>query len=178
MTHTNDINLLSQENQDYTNQHDQQLMTRKHDGCGGHQNQSYQQFIAHKHNGGVEQVNTKLEPDGVLEEKEEWFYQWADNYDVWNNNSYTPTKGNEMVVSHTFDGHNSVFNLTKIKHNRKSKTRIVSEISTSNKSDIYIRRTSIISMGRLTTIIKPFDSGWNYILDLSFKLILLLVIWS
>ena len=27
-------------------------------------------------------------------------------------------------------------------------------------------------------IIKPFDSGWNYILDLSFKLISLLVIWS
>ena len=32
MTNTNDINLLSQENQDYDNRHDQQLMTRKHDG--------------------------------------------------------------------------------------------------------------------------------------------------
>ena len=32
-------------------------------------------------------------------------------------------------------------------------------------------------MGRLKPIIKPFDGGWNYILDLSCKLILLLVIW-
>ena len=31
VTHTNDINLSSQENQDYDNQHDQQIMTRKHD---------------------------------------------------------------------------------------------------------------------------------------------------
>ena len=33
-------------------------------------------------------------------------------------------------------------------------------------------------MGRLEPIIKPFDSGWNYIPHISFKLILLLVIWS
>ena len=33
-------------------------------------------------------------------------------------------------------------------------------------------------MRRLKPIIKPFDNGWNYILDLSFKLILLLAIWS
>ena len=32
VTYTNDINLLSQENQDYDNWHDQQLMTCKHDG--------------------------------------------------------------------------------------------------------------------------------------------------
>ena len=32
-------------------------------------------------------------------------------------------------------------------------------------------------MARLKPIIKPFDSEWNYILDLSFKLISLLVIW-
>ena len=37
---------------------------------------------------------------------------------------------------------------------------------------------SKINMGRLKSIIKPFDSGWTYILDLSFKLISLLVIWS
>ena len=36
---------------------------------------------------------------------------------------------------------------------------------------------SIISTGRLKPIIEPFDNGWNYILDLSFKLISLLVIW-
>ena len=34
-----------------------------------------------------------------------------------------------------------------------------------------------MSTGRLKPIIKPFDGGWNYILDISFKLILLLVIW-
>ena len=33
-------------------------------------------------------------------------------------------------------------------------------------------------MGRLKPIIKPFNSGWSYILDLSFKLISRLVIWS
>ena len=87
-------------------------------------------------------ANTGLEPNNilgahVLEEKEEWFYQLADNYDVWNN-SYTPTKGNEMGGSHTFTGDTGVFNLTKTKHNGKSKTRIVSEASTSNKSDFYI----------------------------------------
>ena len=38
MTHTNDINLLSQENEDYDNQHDQQLMICKHDGGQGHHN--------------------------------------------------------------------------------------------------------------------------------------------
>ena len=57
-------------------------MTRKHDGAQGHHNQSDTQSIAHKHNGGVEQVNTESEPNNVLEEKEEWFYQLADNYDV------------------------------------------------------------------------------------------------
>ena len=41
-------------------------------------------------NGGVERANTRLDPNNildvhVLEEKREWFYQWADNYDVWNN---------------------------------------------------------------------------------------------
>ena len=33
-------------------------------------------------------------------------------------------------------------------------------------------------MGRLKPVIKPFDRGWSYILDLSFNLISLLVIWS
>ena len=63
-------------------------MTSKHDGGQGHHNQSNPQFIAHKNNGGVERVNTELEPDSILEEKEEWLYQWDDNYDVWNK---TPT---------------------------------------------------------------------------------------
>ena len=33
-------------------------------------------------------------------------------------------------------------------------------------------------MGRLKPMIKPFDSGWNYILNIFSKLISLLVIWS
>ena len=33
-------------------------------------------------------------------------------------------------------------------------------------------------MGRLKPMIKSFDSGWNYILNISSKLIVLLVIWS
>ena len=33
-------------------------------------------------------------------------------------------------------------------------------------------------MGRLKPIIKPFDSGWNYIVHISFKIISLLVTWS
>ena len=46
-------------------------MTCKHDGGQGYYNQRDQQFIAHKHNGGEEQVNTELAPDIVLEDKEE-----------------------------------------------------------------------------------------------------------
>ena len=40
VTHTNDINLVSQKNQDYNNQHDQQLLTHKHDVGQEHHNQS------------------------------------------------------------------------------------------------------------------------------------------
>ena len=57
---------------------------------------------------------------------------------MWNNDSYTPTKGIKMNGSHTFTGDTGVFNLTKTKHNGKSKTIIVNEVSTSNKSDFYI----------------------------------------
>ena len=71
--HTNSTNLTSQENQDYDNRSDQQLMTYKHD-CGvGYYNQSDPQFITYKHNSGLQQVNTELVPDIFLEEKEEWF---------------------------------------------------------------------------------------------------------
>ena len=119
-THTKDIDLLSQEDQDYYNQSDKQ-------------------FIAHKHDGGLEQVIIELVPDIILKEEEDGFYQWADNYDQWDNNPYTRMEENEMRVSHTFNVDNSVFNLTETKHNGKSKTRIVSEVCTSpNKSDVYI----------------------------------------
>ena len=46
-------------------------MTPKHDGGQGHHNQSNPQSIAHKHNGGVEQINTELKPNRILVEKEE-----------------------------------------------------------------------------------------------------------
>ena len=94
VTHMNSIDLLSQENQDYYNWHDQQLTTYKYDVGWGYYNQSDQQFIICKHNSGLEQVNTELVPDIVLEENEDWFYQWVDNYDVLDNNLYTPMKGN------------------------------------------------------------------------------------
>ena len=113
VTYANGINFLSQENQDFYNQHNQRLITCKHDGGQGYYNQSDQQFIARKHNGGLEQVNTELVPNIVLEEKEDWFYQWNNNYYMWDNNPYTPTKGYKMGVSHTFNVDNSVFNLTK-----------------------------------------------------------------
>ena len=46
--------------------------------------------VDQNNNDGVKRASTGLEPDNipgayVLEEKEEWFYQLADNYDVWNN---------------------------------------------------------------------------------------------
>ena len=138
VTHAKDIDLLSQENQDYYNQHDQQIITSKHDGGRGYYNRSDQKCIAHKHDGGLERVTIELVPAIILEE-EDGFYKWADKYDIWDSNLYTPTKGNEMRGSHTFNVNNSVYNFTKTKHNGKSKTRIVNEVSTSNKkSDFYI----------------------------------------
>ena len=60
-------------------------------------------------------------------------------YDHSDNNPYTPEEGNETGGSHMFNTDNSVFNLTKPIHDRKSKTRIVSEMSALNyKSDFYI----------------------------------------
>ena len=78
-------------------------------------------------------------PGIILEEEEDGFYQWADKYEQWDNNPYTPEERNETGGSPTFNTDNNVFNLTKTKHNRKSKTRIVSEVFTSNiRSDFYI----------------------------------------
>ena len=120
VTHTTGTDLLSQENQDYYNQRDQQYIARKYDG-------------------GLERVTLELVPDIILEEEEDGFYQWADNYDQWDNNPYTPVEGNEAGGSHTFNVDNDVFNVIKTKHNGKSRTRIVNEVTTSNiKSDFYI----------------------------------------
>ena len=67
-----------------------------------------------------------------------WVYKWADKYDLWNDSSYTPRNENGPGSSHTFTGNNSILKLTKTKHNGESKTRIVSEVPTSVKSDFYI----------------------------------------
>ena len=88
-------------------------------------------------------TDTELESNNTLgvyivEEIEGWYYEWADTYDKWNNYYYTPTKDNKLGSSHTFTGDNSIFKLTKTKHNGKSKTRLVSEVPTSVKSDFYI----------------------------------------
>ena len=72
-THTKDIYLLSQENQDYYNLHDQQFIARKHGGGQEYYNQSGQQFIARKHDGGLEQVTIELVPDIILEEGKTFF---------------------------------------------------------------------------------------------------------
>ena len=138
-THTKDIDLLRQENQDYYNWHDQQFIVCKHDGDWKYYNQSDQQFITRKHDGCPEQVTNELILNIVLEEEEDGFYQWADKYDQWDNNPYTPVEGDKMGGSHIFYVDHSVFNLTKTKHNRKLKTRIVSKVSTSHKKlNFYI----------------------------------------
>ena len=122
VTKTPATNVLNQANQDYYNQRDQQ-------------------YIGHKYDDDLEQVTIELVPDIILEEEEDGFYQWADLYDQWDNTSYTPLEGDEAGGSHTFNVDNPVFNVTKIKQNGKSKTRIVSEVSeSSNKSDFYISK--------------------------------------
>ena len=99
--------------------------------------------VHEKNDGAMKLADTGLKLNNtlgahVMEEKEGWFYEWADKYDVWNDYSHTPTNENELGSSHTFTGNNSIFKLTKNKHNRESKTRIVSEVPTSIKSDFYI----------------------------------------
>jgi len=79
-----------------------------------------------------------LVPDIILEEEKEGINRWADNYDQWDNNPYTPVKDDETGGSHTFNVDHSVFNLTKTKQNWKSKIIIVSKVSESNnKSDFF-----------------------------------------
>ena len=100
-------------------------------------------MVHEKNNGTMKITDTRLKSNNTLgghivEEKEEWFYERADKYDVWNNYSYIPTKENEPGNSHTFMNYNSILKLTKTKHNGRSKTRIVSEVSTSNNSNFYI----------------------------------------
>ena len=98
--------------------------------------------VYESNNGAMKLAETGLKSNNtlgahIMEEKEGWFYKWADKYDVWNDYSYTPTKENEPGSSNRFTGDNIIFKLTKTKHNGKSKTRIVSEAPTSIKSDFY-----------------------------------------
>ena len=88
VTHAKDIDLLSQENQDYYNRHDQQHITRKHVAGRQYYNRNDQQFIAHKQDGCLERVIIALVPDIIPEEEENGFYQWVDKYDLWDNNPY------------------------------------------------------------------------------------------
>ena len=71
VTNTNGINLSSQKNQDYYNQHDLQLITHKHVGGWGYYNQNDQRFIASKQNGDPERVTNELVPNIILDEEEE-----------------------------------------------------------------------------------------------------------
>ena len=76
-------------------------------------------IVVHENNNGaVKLADTGLKSNNtlgahVVEEKEGWFYKWADNYDVWNDYSYTPTNENEPGSSHTFTGDNSILNSPK-----------------------------------------------------------------
>ena len=75
--------------------------------------------VAHEsNNGNMKLADTGLKSNNTLgshivEEKEGWFYGWADKYDAWNGSSYTPTKENEPGISHTFTGDNSILNSPK-----------------------------------------------------------------
>ena len=109
-----------------------------------HQDQDYynqrdQQYIGRKYNGGLEQITLELVPNTILEEEEDGFHQWADQYDQWDNTSYTPMEEDDVGGFHTFNVDNRVFNITKIKPDGTSKTGAVSELSeSSNKLDLYI----------------------------------------
>ena len=74
--------------------------------------------VDENNNDSVEHAITVLEANSilvahVLEEKEKWFYQWADNYNVGNSDSYSFKKGIEMGGSHTFTGDTDVSTLPK-----------------------------------------------------------------
>ena len=88
-------------------------------------------------------TDTELESNNtlgahIMEEQEGWSYEWADTYDEWNTYYYTPTEENEPGSSHTFTDDGSILKLTKTKHNGKLKTQIVSEVTTSIKSNLYM----------------------------------------
>ena len=107
-------------------------------------NQWDRQYICYRYNGDLEQATIELGNNIILEEKEDVFYQQADQYHQWDNTPYTPVKEDEGGSSHTFNVDNHVFNITKIKQIGKLKTKTVSELSVSNnKSDFYIGKRQL-----------------------------------
>ena len=82
--------------------------------------------VVHENNhGNTKLANTGLKSNNILgahivEEKEGLFYELADTYDEWNNYYDTPTEENEPGSSQMFMGDNSIFELTKTKHNWRS----------------------------------------------------------
>ena len=102
-----------------------------------------QQYIDCKYNGGLEHVIMELVPNIIVEEEEEedGFYQWADQYDQRDTTPYTPVTNDDVGGSDTFNVDNPLFNLTDIKGDRTSKTRVVSELfESNNRSDFYISK--------------------------------------
>ena len=83
--------------------------------------------VVHEINhGNTKLTDTELKSNNILgahilEEKEGWFYEWADTYHEWNKYYYIPMKENKSGSSHTFTDKDSIFKLTKTKHNGKSK---------------------------------------------------------
>lgn len=104
-----------------------------------------QQYIARKYNRGLEQLKLKLAPNIiVVVEEEDGFCQFADQYNQWDTTPYTPVANDDMRSSDIFTLDNSLFKLTKIKHDERSKTRVVKKLfelgNKSVKSDFYIRK--------------------------------------
>ena len=73
----------------------------------------------------------------IVEGRKESLYDWVDTYDKWNEYYHTSIEEDESGSSHMFTDDNDIFAITKIKHNGISKTRLVSDTSTSMNSDSY-----------------------------------------
>ena len=69
-------------------------------------------------------------PNIIAEEKkEEKFYQWVDQYNLWDTTPYTLVTNKVVGNFYIFNLDNPLFNLTKIKRDGTSKTRVVSKLS-------------------------------------------------
>ena len=77
-------------------------------------------------------------PGIILEEEEDDFHQWADQYDQWDNTSYTPGEEDDMGGFHTFNVDNHV--LTSQKSNKMGHRRQEQSVNYLNQitSQIFI----------------------------------------